>query len=39
VESCTAIVETPEGQFELVKWTEMVAGEPRRFRLRRAAAG
>ena len=38
VESCTAIVETPEGQFELVKWTEMAAGEPRKFRLRRAAS-
>jgi UDP-2,3-diacylglucosamine pyrophosphatase LpxH len=38
VESCTAIVETPDGQFELVKWTEMAAGEPRKFRLRLAAS-
>jgi len=38
VESCTAIVETPDGQFELVKWTEMAVGEPRKFRLRRAAS-
>ena len=37
VESCTAIVENADGAFELVKWTEMVAGEPRKFRLRRAA--
>jgi UDP-2,3-diacylglucosamine pyrophosphatase LpxH len=37
VESCTAIVENDEGAFELVKWTEMTVGEPRRFRLRRAA--
>jgi len=36
VESCTAIVENTDGAFELVKWTEMVAGEPRKFRLRRA---
>jgi len=37
VESCTAIVETPEGAFELIKWTEMAADEPRKFRLRRSA--
>lgn len=36
VESCTAIVENDDGQFELVKWTEMVSGEPRRARQRRA---
>lgn len=35
VESCTAIVENPDGEFELIKWTEMVSGEARRFRLRR----
>jgi len=39
VESCTAIVEDEQGAFELIKWTEMVVGVPRRFRLRRAAAG
>jgi UDP-2,3-diacylglucosamine pyrophosphatase LpxH len=38
VESCTAIVETPEGAFELIKWTEMAVGEPRKFRLRRVAS-
>jgi UDP-2,3-diacylglucosamine pyrophosphatase LpxH len=37
VESCTAIVENDAGAFELVKWTEMVVSEPRRFRLRKAA--
>jgi len=36
VESCTAIVENHDGGFELVKWTEMVAGQPRRARMRRA---
>ncbi|HEV7293440.1 UDP-2,3-diacylglucosamine diphosphatase [Devosia sp. RR2S18] len=36
VESCTAIVENQDGVFELIKWTEMVSGVPRRFRLRRA---
>jgi len=38
VESCTAAVENEDGSFELIKWTEMKAGEPRRFRLRRAAS-
>ncbi|MCS6758868.1 MAG: UDP-2,3-diacylglucosamine diphosphatase [Candidatus Devosia euplotis] len=38
VESCTAIVETPEGVFELIRWTEMVVSAPRKFRLRRAAS-
>jgi UDP-2,3-diacylglucosamine pyrophosphatase LpxH len=37
VESCTAVVENEDGSFELVKWTEMTAGQPRRFRLRRAS--
>ena len=36
VESCTAVVETYDGEFELIKWTEMVAGQRRRFRLRRS---
>lgn len=36
VESCTAIVENQDGVFELIKWTEMVSGVPRRFRFRRA---
>lgn len=30
VESCTAIVENFDGQFELIKWTEMVTGDSRR---------
>lgn len=38
VESCTAIIETPEGEFELIKWTEMIVGESRRMRLRRGAS-
>ncbi|MEO9297541.1 UDP-2,3-diacylglucosamine diphosphatase [Devosia alba] len=39
VESCTAIVETPTGEFELIQWTEMAeATAPRKFRLRRAAS-
>jgi len=38
VESCTAVVELEEGGFELIKWTDMAAGERRRFRLRRAAS-
>jgi UDP-2,3-diacylglucosamine pyrophosphatase LpxH len=38
VESCTAIAETDEGVFELIKWTEMRANAPRRLRLRRAAS-
>ncbi|GLQ54622.1 UDP-2,3-diacylglucosamine hydrolase [Devosia nitrariae] len=38
VESCTAVVENDDGSFELVKWTEMAVGEPRRFRLRRAVS-
>ena len=37
VESCTAIVETRDGVFELIKWTEMVTGESRRFRTRKGA--
>jgi hypothetical protein len=37
VESCTAIVENADGAFELIKWTEMVVGEPKKFRLRKAA--
>lgn len=37
VESCTAIVENEDGQFELIKWTEMITGEARRFRLRRGS--
>ncbi|MNL11533.1 hypothetical protein D3C87_1323730 [compost metagenome] len=37
VESCTAIVENHEGTFELIKWTEMVTGEPRRARSRRVS--
>jgi UDP-2,3-diacylglucosamine pyrophosphatase LpxH len=37
VESCTAVAEEFDGQFELIQWTEMaVAPEPRRLRLRRA---
>jgi len=35
VESCTAIVENHDGSFELIKWTEMVTGVPRRQRVRR----
>ena len=35
VESCTAIIENEDGGFELIKWTDMVTGEGRRFRLRR----
>ena len=40
VESCTAIAEEYDGQFELITWTEMVAQAPRRrrLRLRRAKA-
>jgi UDP-2,3-diacylglucosamine pyrophosphatase LpxH len=38
VESCTAIVENFDGQFELIKWTEMVVGEPRRALFRRQAS-
>ncbi|QQR40245.1 UDP-2,3-diacylglucosamine diphosphatase [Devosia rhizoryzae] len=37
VESCTAVVENHDGQFELIRWTEMVAGEPRRMRAKRSA--
>lgn len=37
VESCTAIVETHEGEFELIKWTEMVVGDNRRGRAKRPA--
>lgn len=36
VESCTAVVENHDGNFELVKWTEMVVGEPKRVKTRRA---
>lgn len=36
VESCTAVVENQDGNFELVKWTEMVTGEPRRMKNRSA---
>lgn len=32
VESCTAVVENLDGTFELIKWTEMVTGEPRRMK-------
>jgi len=38
VESCTAIAETEDGAFELIKWTEMPAVEPRRPRFRKASA-
>jgi len=34
VESCTAIAEEFDGQFELITWTEMVKQAPRRRRLR-----
>lgn len=37
VESCTAIVENFDGSFELIKWTEMVTGEVKRLRPRKAA--
>jgi len=37
VESCTAIAETHDGEFELIRWTTMQAAERRRFRIRRAA--
>jgi len=37
VESCTAIVENHDGGFELIKWTEMVAGQPRKLRARRVS--
>ncbi|NMA99091.1 MAG: UDP-2,3-diacylglucosamine diphosphatase [Phyllobacteriaceae bacterium] len=36
VESCTAIVENFNGQFELIKWTEMVTGDSRRGAQKRA---
>ena len=42
VESCTAIAEEYDGQFELITWREMApraARPPRRLRLRRAKAG
>ena len=32
VESCTAVAENLDGTFELIKWTEMVTGEPRRMK-------
>jgi UDP-2,3-diacylglucosamine pyrophosphatase LpxH len=35
VESCTAVIENHDGNFELIKWTEMVVGEPRRTKIRR----
>lgn len=35
VESCTAVAEEFDGQFELIKWTEMAVPEPRRPLLRR----
>jgi hypothetical protein len=43
VESCTAIAEEYDGQFELIKWTEMAPRVPRepgrrRLRLRRVRA-
>ena len=37
VESCTAVAENHDGEFELIKWTEMVTGEPRRAKIRRPA--
>ena len=36
VESCTAIAETPDGGFELIKWSTVEVRKPGRFRLRRA---
>lgn len=38
VESCTAVVETADGEFELIWWTEMVLGEGRRLKPRRTEA-
>lgn len=39
VESCTGVVETAEGELELVRWTETpLPRKPRRLRLRRATA-
>jgi len=41
VESCTAIVETSEGAFEIIRWAEMVEARDsnvRRFGPARAAA-
>jgi UDP-2,3-diacylglucosamine pyrophosphatase LpxH len=35
VESCTAVAENYDGAFELIKWTEMVVGEPKRTKIRR----
>lgn len=35
VESCTAVAEEFDGQFELIKWTEMAVPEPRKPLLRR----
>jgi UDP-2,3-diacylglucosamine pyrophosphatase LpxH len=37
VESCTAVVENHDGEFELIKWTGMVTGDTRKLKLRRAA--
>jgi UDP-2,3-diacylglucosamine pyrophosphatase LpxH len=40
VESCTAIVETDEGQFELIRWSEpLPPRKTRRLRLRRSRVG
>ncbi len=36
VESCTAIAETTDGIFELIKWTDNTVNDSRRSRLRRA---
>jgi hypothetical protein len=38
VESCTAIAETFEGEFELIRWVEMPVTAPRRARFRRTPA-
>ena len=38
VESCTAVVETPEGEFELIRWKETPEVPRRRRRLLRGAA-
>jgi hypothetical protein len=43
VESCTAVCETPDGQFELMKWVAQVPVKPKaprtgRLRLGRAKA-
>jgi UDP-2,3-diacylglucosamine pyrophosphatase LpxH len=38
VESCTAVAENFNGEFEMIKWTEMVTGEPRRAKVRKPIA-